>query len=75
MRNCFLYCLLGCSLGLYYYITRTIYRVFILRCEYPMRPFSFCVYKGNEKMGIRKTVTGQGNILTNKGNERMGIQK
>jgi hypothetical protein len=33
------------------------------------------VYKGNEKMGIRKMVTGQGNILKNKGNERMGIQK
>jgi hypothetical protein len=26
-------------------------------------------------MGIRKTVTGQGNILKNKGNERTGIQK
>jgi hypothetical protein len=33
------------------------------------------VYKGNEEMGIRKTVTGQGNILKNKGNERTGIQK
>jgi hypothetical protein len=33
------------------------------------------MYKGNEEMGIRKTVTGQGNILKNKGNERMGIQE
>jgi hypothetical protein len=37
--------------------TRTFYRVFILRCEYPTRLFSFCVYKGNEEMGIRKMVT------------------
>jgi hypothetical protein len=26
-------------------------------------------------MGIRKAVTGQGNILKNKGNERMGIRE
>jgi hypothetical protein len=31
------------------------------------------VYKGNEKIGIRKIVTAQGNILKNKGNERTGI--
>jgi hypothetical protein len=37
--------------------TRTFHRIFILRCEYPMRLFSFCVYKGNEEMGIRKMVT------------------
>jgi hypothetical protein len=37
--------------------TRTFYRVFILQCEYPMRLFLFRVYKGNEKMGIRKMVT------------------
>jgi hypothetical protein len=33
------------------------------------------MYKGKEKMGIRNTVTGQGNILKNKGNERMGIRE
>jgi hypothetical protein len=33
------------------------------------------MYKGNGKMGIRKTVTGQGNILKNKVNERMGIRE
>jgi hypothetical protein len=33
------------------------------------------MYKGNEKMGIRKMVTGQRNRLNNKGNERTGIQK
>jgi hypothetical protein len=37
--------------------TRTFYRVFILWCEYPMRLFSFHVYKENEKMGIRKMMT------------------
>jgi hypothetical protein len=37
--------------------TRTFYRVFILQCEYPTRLFLFHVYKGNEKMGIRKMVT------------------
>jgi hypothetical protein len=34
--------------------TTTHYRVFILRYEYPMSPFSLRIYKGNEKMGIRK---------------------
>jgi hypothetical protein len=29
-RDCFLYCFLSCSLGLYYYFTTTLYRVFIL---------------------------------------------
>jgi hypothetical protein len=33
------------------------------------------MYKGNEEMGIRKMVTGQGNVLKYKGNERMGMQK
>jgi hypothetical protein len=37
--------------------TTTFYRVFILQCEYSTRLFSFRVYKGNEKMGIRKMVT------------------
>jgi hypothetical protein len=27
------------------------------------------MYKGNEEMGIRKMVTGQGNVLKYKGNE------
>jgi hypothetical protein len=54
-------------------VTRTFYRVFILRCEYPTILFSFHVYKGNEKIGIRKMVTGQGNILKYKGKERTGI--
>jgi hypothetical protein len=49
-------------LMLYYVVlcclfTRTFYRVFILWCEYPMRLFSFHVYKGKEKMGIRKMMT------------------
>jgi hypothetical protein len=33
------------------------------------------MYKGNEEMGIREMVTGQGNVLKYKGNERMGMQK
>jgi hypothetical protein len=33
------------------------------------------MYKGNGKMGIRKTATGWGNIFKNKGNERTGIQE
>jgi hypothetical protein len=33
------------------------------------------MYKGNGKMGIRKAVTGRGDILKNKGNERMGIRE
>jgi hypothetical protein len=32
----------------------THYRVFILRYEYPMSPFSLHIYKGNERMGIQK---------------------
>jgi hypothetical protein len=50
--------------------TRTLYRVFILWCEYPMRLLPFRVYKGNEKMGMRKMMTWQGNILKYKGSER-----
>jgi hypothetical protein len=42
--------------------TRTFYRVFILWCEYLMRLFSFHVYKGNAKLGIRKMLTWQGNM-------------
>jgi hypothetical protein len=34
--------------------TTTCYRVFILRYEYPMSPFSLRIYKGNERMGIQK---------------------
>jgi hypothetical protein len=34
--------------------TMTQYRVFILCYEYPMSPFSLRIYKGNERMGIRK---------------------
>jgi hypothetical protein len=33
-------------------LTTTRYRVFILRYEYPMSPFSLHIYKGNERMGI-----------------------
>jgi hypothetical protein len=36
------------------FFTTTRYRVFILRYEYPTSPFSLRIYKGNEKMGIRK---------------------
>jgi hypothetical protein len=32
----------------------TQYRVFILCYEYPTSPFSLRIYKGNEKMGIRR---------------------
>jgi hypothetical protein len=32
--------------------TMTRYRVFILCYEYPTSPFSLCIYKGNERMGI-----------------------
>jgi hypothetical protein len=39
------------------YLLGLCYSVFILWCEYPMRLFSFCMYKGNEKMGIRKMMT------------------
>jgi hypothetical protein len=41
----------------YCLITRAVYRVFILRCECPTRLFSFHMYKGNEKMGIRKMMS------------------
>jgi hypothetical protein len=34
--------------------TTTRYRVFILCYEYLTSPFSWCIYKGNERMGIRK---------------------
>jgi hypothetical protein len=34
------------------FFTMTRYRVFILCYEYPTSPFSLCIYKGNEKMGI-----------------------
>jgi hypothetical protein len=33
------------------------------------------MYKGNEEIGMRKMVTGQGNVLKYKGNERTGMQK
>jgi hypothetical protein len=33
------------------------------------------MYKRNDKMGIRKMVTGQGSVLKYKGNERTGMQK
>jgi hypothetical protein len=33
------------------------------------------MYKGNGKMGIRKTVTGWGNILKNEGNEGTDIRE
>jgi hypothetical protein len=55
--------------------TRTFYRVFILRREYPMRPSLFRMYKGKWKMGNRATITGQRKILKNKGNERTGIRE
>jgi hypothetical protein len=42
-----------------FFFTRTWYRVFILWYEYPMRPFSLCIYKGNERMGIRKSRKGE----------------
>jgi hypothetical protein len=62
--NWYLFCVFCCL------FTRTFYRVFILWCEYPTRQFSFHVYKGNEKMGIRKMMTWQGNILKYKWSER-----
>jgi hypothetical protein len=37
--------------------TRAVYRVFILLCEYLTRLFSFCTYKGNEKVDIGKMMT------------------
>jgi hypothetical protein len=55
---------------LYCLFTRAVYRVFILWCEYPMRLFPFHVYKGNKKMGIRKMMTQQGNIVEYKWSER-----
>jgi hypothetical protein len=33
------------------------------------------MYKENEEMGIRKMMTGQGNVLKYKGNKRTGMQK
>jgi hypothetical protein len=36
------------------FFTTTQYGVFILCYEYPTSPFSLCIYKGNERMGIRK---------------------
>jgi hypothetical protein len=36
------------------FFTMTQYRVFILCYEYPTSPFSLCIYKGNERMGIQK---------------------
>jgi hypothetical protein len=36
------------------FFTRTRYGVFILWYEYPTRLFSLHIYKGNERMGIRK---------------------
>jgi hypothetical protein len=39
--------------------TMTHYRVFILCYEYPTGPFSLRIYKGNERMGIRKQEKGK----------------
>jgi hypothetical protein len=47
----------GNCLWIVSFFTRAVYRVFILWCEYPTRLFSFCVYKGNEKMGIRRMMS------------------
>jgi hypothetical protein len=44
----------GNCIFLFILFTMTRYRVFILRYEYPMSLFSLRIYKGNEKMGIRK---------------------
>jgi hypothetical protein len=33
------------------------------------------MYKGNEEIGIRKMMTGQGNVLKYKGNEGTGVQE
>jgi hypothetical protein len=44
----------GKTVSLDFSFTTTHYKVFILRYEYPMSPFSLRIYKGNEKMGIRK---------------------
>jgi hypothetical protein len=41
-------------LWIFSFFTMTRYRVFILCYEYPTSPFSLCIYKGNEKMGIQK---------------------
>jgi hypothetical protein len=54
------------------FFTRTRYRVFILRYRYPMRPFSLCIYKGNERMGIRKIKKRGIRGSENKGNGGKG---
>jgi hypothetical protein len=48
-----------------------------LFCQLPLSAlfYQLEMYKGNGKMGIRKTVTGRENILKNKGNERTGIRE
>jgi hypothetical protein len=33
-------------------VNNNAWHIFILQYEYPMRPFSLCTYKGNERMGI-----------------------
>jgi hypothetical protein len=44
------------TVSVFLFFTRTQYRDFILWYEYPMRPFSLHIYKGNERMGIRMVV-------------------
>jgi hypothetical protein len=34
------------------FFSTALYRVFILWYEYPTRPLSICMYKGNMRMGI-----------------------
>jgi hypothetical protein len=52
------------KLSLLFFFNRTEYRVVILQYKYPMRPFSLCIYKGNERMGIKKRKGG----IENNGN-------
>jgi hypothetical protein len=48
---------------------RTQYRISILWYKYPMRPFSLHIYKGNERMGIRKIKKKGIRGIENKGNK------
>jgi hypothetical protein len=48
------------ELSLYFsFFTRTRYRVFILWYEYYTKLFSLHIYKGNERMSIRKYRKGE----------------
>jgi hypothetical protein len=53
----------------------TCYRVFILCYEYPMSPFSLRIYKGNERMGIRKYEKGEIRGSKTKGTKGIGTRE